>query len=42
MPGSRGKVHRRLSENDEINARTLPQAKMLNRDNFIVRFPERI
>ncbi len=31
-----------IGENDEINAKTLPQVKMPNRDNFIVRFPERI
>jgi S-disulfanyl-L-cysteine oxidoreductase SoxD len=31
-----------IGENDEINAKTLPQVKMPNRDNFIVRFPDRI
>jgi len=31
-----------IGENDDINAKTLPQVKMPNRDNFIVRFPERI
>ncbi|MBO0753698.1 MAG: cytochrome c [Bradyrhizobiaceae bacterium] len=31
-----------IGDNDEINARTLPQVKMPNRDNFIIRFPDRI
>jgi len=31
-----------IGEDDEINARTLPQVKMPNRDNFIIRFPDRI
>jgi cytochrome c len=31
-----------IGENDEINAKTLPQVKMPNRDNFIIRFPDRI
>jgi len=31
-----------IGENDEIDARTLPQVKMPNRDNFIIRFPDRI
>ena len=31
-----------IGENDEINAKTLPQVKMPNRDNFVIRFPDRI
>ena len=31
-----------ISENDVIDAKTLPKVKMPNRDNFIIRFPERI
>jgi len=31
-----------IGEGDEMNAKTLPQVKMPNRDNFIVRFPDRI
>jgi mono/diheme cytochrome c family protein len=31
-----------IGEGDQINAQTLPKVKMPNRDNFIVRFPERI
>jgi cytochrome c len=31
-----------IGEADEMNARTLPQVKMPNRDNFIIRFPDRI
>ena len=31
-----------IGENDVIDAKTLPQVKMPNRDNFIIRFPERI
>jgi S-disulfanyl-L-cysteine oxidoreductase SoxD len=31
-----------IGENDEIDAKTLPQVKMPNRDNFIIRFPDRI
>jgi mono/diheme cytochrome c family protein len=31
-----------IGENDEMNAKTLPQVKMPNRDNFIIRFPDRI
>ena len=31
-----------IGENDEIDAKTLPQVKMPNRDHFIIRFPERI
>jgi hypothetical protein len=31
-----------IGENDVMNAQTLPKVKMPNRDNFIIRFPERI
>jgi S-disulfanyl-L-cysteine oxidoreductase SoxD len=31
-----------IGENDEINATTLPKVRMPNRDNFIVRFPDRM
>jgi hypothetical protein len=31
-----------ISENDEINATTLPKVQMPNRENFIVQFPDRI
>lgn len=31
-----------IGENDVIDAKTLPKVKMPNRDNFIIRFPDRI
>jgi S-disulfanyl-L-cysteine oxidoreductase SoxD len=31
-----------IGENDEINATTLPKVRMPNRDNFVVRFPDRM
>jgi cytochrome c len=31
-----------IGEADVMNAQTLPKVKMPNRDNFIIRFPERI
>ena len=31
-----------IGENDEINATTLPQVRMPNRDNFVPQFPERM
>jgi mono/diheme cytochrome c family protein len=31
-----------IGTNDTINAQTLPKVKMPNRDNFIIRFPDRI
>jgi cytochrome c len=31
-----------IGENDVIDAKTLPAVKMPNRDNFIIRFPDRI
>ena len=31
-----------IGENEVMDAKTLPQVKMPNRDNFIIRFPDRI
>jgi cytochrome c len=31
-----------IGEADVMNAETLPKVKMPNRDNFIIRFPDRI
>ena len=31
-----------IGENDTMNAQTLPQVKMPNRDNFIMPYPDRI
>ena len=31
-----------IGDNDAMNAQTLPQVKMPNRDNFVVQFPDRI
>ena len=31
-----------IGENDVMDAQTLPKVKMPNRDNFIIRFPDRI
>jgi cytochrome c len=31
-----------IGENDEMNATTLPKVQMPNRDNFVIRFPDRI
>jgi mono/diheme cytochrome c family protein len=31
-----------IGENDVMNAETLPKVQMPNRDNFIIRFPDRI
>jgi cytochrome c len=31
-----------IGEHDVMDAKTLPQVKMPNRDNFIIRFPDRI
>ncbi len=31
-----------IGETDVMNAQTLPKVKMPNRDNFIIRFPDRI
>ena len=35
-------LNKLIGETDVINAQTLPNVKMPNRDNFIIRFPERI
>ena len=31
-----------IGEGEEIDAKTLPKVQMPNRDNFIIRFPDRI
>jgi cytochrome c len=31
-----------IGANDMMDAQTLPKVKMPNRDNFIIRFPDRI
>ena len=31
-----------IGENDTLTAETLPKVQMPNRDNFVIRFPERI
>ena len=31
-----------IGEGEVMNAQTLPKVKMPNRDNFIIRFPDRI
>jgi cytochrome c len=31
-----------IGDDDEMNAMTLPKVKMPNRDNFVIRFPDRI
>ncbi len=31
-----------IGDTDDMNAQTLPQVKMPNRDNFVVQFPDRI
>lgn len=35
-------LNKLIPENEAMNAKTLPQVKMPNRDGFIIRFPERI
>jgi cytochrome c len=35
-------LNKLIGENDVMNAETLPKVKMPNRDNFIVRFPDKI
>jgi len=35
-------LNKLIGDNDVMNAQTLPKVKMPNRDNFIIRFPERI
>ena len=35
-------LNKLIGDNEAMNAQTLPKVKMPNRDNFIIRFPERI
>jgi len=35
-------LNKLIGENDVIDAQTLPKVKMPNRDNFVIRFPDRI
>lgn len=35
-------INKLIPESEAMNAKTLPQVKMPNRDGFIIRFPERI
>ena len=35
-------LNKLIGENDVMNAETLPKVKMPNRDNFIIKFPDRI
>ena len=35
-------LNKLIGENDVIDAQTLPKVQMPNRDNFIIRFPDRI
>ena len=35
-------LNKLIGENDEMNAKTLPQVKMPNRDGFIIRFPDKL
>jgi hypothetical protein len=35
-------INKLIGENDTMNAETLAKVKMPNRDNFIIRFPDRI
>ena len=35
-------LNKLIGDNDVMNAQTLPKVKMPNRDNFIIRFPDRI
>jgi cytochrome c len=35
-------INKIVGENDVMNAETLPKVRMPNRDNFIIRFPDRI
>ena len=35
-------LNKLIGENDEMNAETLPKIKMLNRDGFIIRFPDKL
>jgi S-disulfanyl-L-cysteine oxidoreductase SoxD len=35
-------LNKLIGENDVINAQTLPKVKMPNKDNFIIKFPDKI
>jgi cytochrome c len=35
-------INKIVGESDVMNAQTLPKVRMPNRDNFIIRFPDRI
>jgi mono/diheme cytochrome c family protein len=35
-------LNKLIGENDTINAETLPKVKMPNKDNFIIKFPDKI
>jgi S-disulfanyl-L-cysteine oxidoreductase SoxD len=35
-------LNKLIGENDVMNAQTLPKVKMPNRDNFIIKFPDKI
>jgi cytochrome c len=35
-------LNKLIGENDVMDAKTLPQVKMPNRDNFILPYPDRI
>jgi cytochrome c len=35
-------LNKLIGENDVMDAKTLPQVKMPNRDNFIMPYPDRI
>jgi cytochrome c len=35
-------LNKLISDNDVMDAKTLPQVKMPNRDNYIIPYPDRI
>ena len=35
-------INKLIGESDVMTAQTLPKVKMPNRDNFIIRFPDKI
>jgi cytochrome c len=35
-------LNKLIGENDVVDAQSLPKVKMPNRENFIIRFPDRI
>ena len=41
-PPTSSSLNKIIGENDVMDAKTLPQVKMPNRDNFIIQFPDRI